>query len=56
MQIGIAAQVASAQDAAFVKDAERIGAASVWVAETWGQDALTPLAFLAAQTERISLG
>ena len=56
MQIGIAAQVASAQDAAFVKDAERIGAASVWVAETWGQDALTPLAFLAARTERISLG
>ena len=56
MQIGIAAQVASPQDAAFVRDAERIGAASVWVAETWGQDALTPLAFLAAQTEQIGLG
>jgi len=56
MQVGIAAQVASAQDAGFVRDAERIGAASVWVAEAWGQDALTPLAYLAAGTERIQLG
>lgn len=56
MQIGIAANVASPRDAAFVRDAERLGAASVWVAEAWGQDALTPLAFLAAQTERIGLG
>jgi F420-dependent oxidoreductase-like protein len=56
MQIGIAAQVTSPQDAKFVRDAERIGATSVWVAEAWGQDALTPLAFLAAQTERIKLG
>jgi F420-dependent oxidoreductase-like protein len=56
MQVGIAAQVASQQDAAFVRDAERLGAASVWVAEAWGQDALTPLAFLAAQTQRIALG
>jgi F420-dependent oxidoreductase-like protein len=56
MQVGIAAQVASQQDADFVQDAERVGATSVWVAEAWGQDALTPLAFLAAQTERISLG
>jgi F420-dependent oxidoreductase-like protein len=56
MHIGIAAQVTSPQDAGFVRDAERLGATSVWVAEAWGQDALTPLAFLAAQTERISLG
>ena len=56
MQIGIAAQVTSPQDASFVRDAERLGATSVWVAEVWGQDALTPLAYLAAQTERIHLG
>ena len=56
MQVGIAAHVASRQDADFVRDAERIGATSVWVAEAWGQDAFTPLAFLAAQTERIRLG
>lgn len=56
MQIGIAAHVSSRQDAEFVREAERIGATSVWVAEAWGQDALTPLAYLAARTERISLG
>jgi F420-dependent oxidoreductase-like protein len=56
MHIGIAAQVLSPEDASFVRDAERLGATSVWVAETWGQDALTPLAFLAAQTDRIQLG
>jgi F420-dependent oxidoreductase-like protein len=56
MQIGIAAQVASPRDAEFVRDAERLGATSVWVAEAWGQDALTQLAYLAGQTERIYLG
>jgi F420-dependent oxidoreductase-like protein len=56
MQVGISATVSSQQDATFVRDAERLGATSVWVAEAWGQDALTPLAYLAAQTERISLG
>jgi F420-dependent oxidoreductase-like protein len=56
MQVGIAANVTGPQDAAFVRDAERLGAASVWVAEAWGQDALTPLAYLAAHTERIGLG
>jgi len=56
MQVGIAAQVASSRDADFVRDAERIGASSAWVAETWGQDVFTPLAYLAARTERIGLG
>jgi F420-dependent oxidoreductase-like protein len=56
MQVGIAAQVASSADADFVRDAERMGAVSAWVAETWGQDVFTPLAYLAARTERIGLG
>jgi F420-dependent oxidoreductase-like protein len=56
MQVGISATVSGPQDAAFVRDAERLGATSVWVAEAWGQDALTPLAYLAAQTEQIRLG
>ena len=56
MQIAISATVMTAEDAAFVLDAERLGAASVWVAEAWGQDALTPLAFLAARTSLIKLG
>jgi F420-dependent oxidoreductase-like protein len=56
MEVGIAARVASSQDADFVRDAEQIGATSAWVAETWGQDVFTPLAYLAARTERIGLG
>jgi F420-dependent oxidoreductase-like protein len=29
---------------------------TVWTAEAWGQDAISPLAFIAARTERIRLG
>jgi len=36
--------------------AERLGFDSVWTAEAYGADAITPLAFLAAQTSRIRLG
>ncbi len=39
-----------------VQQAERLGFDSVWTAEAYGTDAITPLAFLAAQTERIRLG
>jgi F420-dependent oxidoreductase-like protein len=56
MHVGIAAVVATPDDAAFVADAERLGATSVWVPEAWGQDALTPLAYLAAKTTTIKLG
>src|SRR5262245_3705931 len=40
----------------FVVSAERLGVHTVWAAEAWNHDALTPLAFLAARTERIRLG
>ena len=56
MQIAIAASISNEHDAQFVVDAERLGASSVWVAEAWGYDALTPLAFLAARTSTIKLG
>ncbi|MBK80428.1 MAG: LLM class F420-dependent oxidoreductase [Gammaproteobacteria bacterium] len=39
-----------------VKLAERLGYDSVWTAEAYGSDAITPLAYLAAHTERIRLG
>jgi F420-dependent oxidoreductase-like protein len=55
MQVAISAVVSSPQDAAFVVEAEKLGAASVWVPEAWGQDALTPLAYLAALTSTIKL-
>ena len=38
-----------------VKAAERLGYDSVWSAEIYGADALSPLAFLAGQTQRITL-
>ncbi len=40
----------------FVREAERLGVDLVWVAEAWGADAATPLAYLAARTDRILLG
>ena len=37
-------------------EAERLGFDSVWTAEAYGSDAITPLAYLAAVTKRIRLG
>jgi len=42
--------------AAYVVEAERMGVDTVWSAEAWGHDAVSPLAFLAARTSRIRLG
>ncbi|CAN5923163.1 LLM class F420-dependent oxidoreductase [soil metagenome] len=39
-----------------VQRAEELGYDSVWTAEAYGSDAVTPLAFLAAHTRRIKLG
>jgi len=39
-----------------VEEAERLGFDSVWTAEAYGSDALTPLAWWGARTERIRLG
>jgi len=38
------------------QEAEKLGFDSVWTAEAYGSDALTPLAWIGAQTERIKLG
>jgi alkanesulfonate monooxygenase SsuD/methylene tetrahydromethanopterin reductase-like flavin-dependent oxidoreductase (luciferase family) len=42
--------------AALVQRAEELGYDSVWSAETYGSNAITPPAFLAAKTNRIKLG
>jgi F420-dependent oxidoreductase-like protein len=39
-----------------VKEAERLGFNSVWTAEAYGSDALTPLAWWGAATETLQLG
>ena len=41
---------------AFAVEAERLGVDYAWSAESWGHDAATPLAYLAAKTSRIKLG
>ena len=40
----------------YVVEAERLGVDFVWSHESWGLDAATPLAFMAARTSRIRLG
>ncbi len=39
-----------------ILEAEKLGYDSVWSAEAYGSDAVTPLAYLAAKTSRIKLG
>jgi F420-dependent oxidoreductase-like protein len=43
-------------DMDMVREAERLGFDSVWTAEAWGSDAVSPLAWIAAQTKKIRLG
>ena len=38
------------------QEAEKLGYDSVWSAESWGNDAFTPLCWIGAQTEKIKLG
>jgi F420-dependent oxidoreductase-like protein len=57
VSLQIAVSAGPGPDAAdFVVEAERLGAHSVWTAEAWGYDALTPLAYFAARTSKIKLG
>ncbi len=37
-------------------EAERLGVDCLWTAEAWAHDVMTPLAYLAAKTEKIHLG
>jgi len=43
-------------DIPFVQEAERCGFDSVWTAEAWGSDAVSPLAWIGANTSTIKLG
>jgi len=55
LQIGITPPGTDRAALEYVRDAERLGADSVWAPEAWMYDALTPLAYLAGITERIRL-
>lgn len=39
-----------------IQEAERLGYDSVWTAEAWGSDAVSPLAWIGAHTKTIKLG
>ena len=41
---------------AAIAEAERLGFDSIWTAEAWGSDALTPLAWWGSATSRVRLG
>ncbi len=50
------AGVGPAEQLALTQEADRLGFHSVWTAEAYGSDAVTPLTWLAARTERIHVG
>ena len=59
MRLGIAVGYSGSRvslDMALIREADRLGYHVVWTAEAYGSDAVTPLAFIAGQTERIHLG
>ena len=59
MRLGLMVGYSGAQvaiDMNLVKEAESLGFDSVWTAEAWGSDAVSPLAWIAAQTTKIRLG
>jgi F420-dependent oxidoreductase-like protein len=43
-------------DIKMIQEAEKLGYDSVWTAEAYGSDAVSPLAWIAAQTTKIKLG
>lgn len=55
LRVGVNASPYSPEGLELVREAERLGADSVWAPEYWAYDALTPLAYLAGRTERVRL-
>src|SRR5215510_2999691 len=59
MRLGIAVGYSGSHvslDMPLIREADRLGYHVAWTAEAYGSDAVTPLAFIAGQTERIRLG
>jgi len=59
MKLGLMVGYSGAQvalDLATIKEAETLGYDSVWTAEAWGSDAVSPLAWIGAHTSKIKLG
>jgi F420-dependent oxidoreductase-like protein len=59
MKLGLLAGYSPAEMSipiALIRQAEALGFSSVWTAEAWGSDAVTPAAWILAQTEKIHVG
>ena len=56
IKVGISLGTLGPRGVDFIREAERLGVDSVWAAEFWAGDALTPLAYLAGRTSTIRLG
>ena len=59
MRLGLMVGYSGAQislDMNMIHEAEKSGFDSVWTAEAWGSDAVSPLAWIGAQTKKIKLG
>ena len=56
IKVGISVGTLGPRGVDFIREAERLGVDSVWSAEFWAGDALTPLAYLAGCTSTIRLG
>ena len=59
MRLGLMVGYSGAQvsiDMARILEAERLGYHSAWTAEAWGSDAVSPAAWIAAQTTTIKIG
>jgi alkanesulfonate monooxygenase SsuD/methylene tetrahydromethanopterin reductase-like flavin-dependent oxidoreductase (luciferase family) len=56
LQLGYWGSGPQADAADKVEEAERLGFDSIWTAEAYGSDALTPLAWLGARTSTVRLG
>ncbi len=56
LQLGYWGAQYPASHVSLAQEAENLGFDSVWVAESWGNDCFTPLAWIGAQTSKIRLG
>lgn len=59
MKLGLVTGYSGAQmglNMSLILEAERLGFDSVWTAEAYGSDAISPLAWIGAQTSKIKLG
>ena len=56
MRLGLTLATGAGIDTALVLEAERLGYSAVWCGESYGSDAVSPIAWVLARTSRIKAG